>query len=152
MVIQKSQAEKLLIINIKDNAKKQQLWDNIPVVHTLHQYANKKLCQIILLPFNYKNQTMTILFLTLSKYNGSLIIRYKVFVSKQVISQLQSCLYLYVGLMLIKKTKVFRLAILLPLKMSIHLATSTLTHSQVNIILFTSFQQMQMCNIKCIGL
>lgn len=46
----------------------------MPVEYTLRQYTNKKLHLIILLPFNQKNKTITILFLSINKYNGNKII------------------------------------------------------------------------------
>lgn len=71
MVVQKNQVEKLVFIDIKDNAKNDNMCNNIPAKLLLNLYTKQKLYLITHLPFSQKNQVMRILLFSTNGYNCS---------------------------------------------------------------------------------
>lgn len=56
MIVQKNQIKKLVLNDIKDNAKNNTTQNNTLAVYIVSQYANRKQRLIILLLFNQKTQ------------------------------------------------------------------------------------------------
>ena len=70
IVVQKNQVEKLVLIDVKDNAKNNSTRNCTFVVYILPQFAQQKLPLIILLLLNQKNQAITILLFSINKYSS----------------------------------------------------------------------------------
>lgn len=74
---------------------------------------------------------MTIFLLSISGYNSSLIISYKIFVLEQLIFSIQSYLFLEIDCLLIIKIRAFKLTILLSLEINIDINKITIKENLI---------------------